>query len=132
MISADQKIFTLAEGSHTHGYRNEDGYFDEANASLGKFVGEALAKFYPGHPWGISSEIEHGIVKICIQGFTQWQSVIHVNSLKGDPSLKKVMRLAGELLERLNMPRNGFKMDAWRAANQKMPQHFYRNAKPPA
>ena len=131
MSKSDLKLFTLAEGSHTHGFHNKEGYFDEANAALGKHVGEALAKFYPGHPWGVASELEHGIVKLCIQGFSQWQYVIHAASLKGDPSMKRVMRAGGELLERLDMPRNGFKMDAWRAANAKLPQHFQRNMKPP-
>ena len=131
MSTADSKLFALAEGSHTHGFHNDNGYFDEANAELGKAVGTALARFYPGHPWGVASEIEHGILKICIQGFTQWQFVLKISRLKGDPAMKAVMRAGGELLERLGMPRKGFSMDAWRAANQAMPQHFFRNAKPP-
>lgn len=131
MSKADQKLFQLAAGSNTHGFHNEEGYFDAANSELCKAVGEKLAHHYPGHPWGVASEIEHGIVKIAIQGFTQWQYVLKISRLKGDPAMKAVMRAGGEMLERLKMPRNGFSMDAWRAASKAMPQHFYRNAKPP-
>jgi hypothetical protein len=132
MSAADQKLFSSkGEESHTHGVLNEDGYFDAANSTLQRMVGEALAKYYPGHPWGVMAEIEHGIVKIALQGFIQWPYVLHVSSLKGDPAMKAVMRGAGELLERLDMPRNGFQLDAWRQATRNKPHHFYRNAKPP-
>lgn len=102
-----------------------------ANDALCELVGEHLARVYPGHPWGIISQIESGIVKICLQGFQQWPVVIHVESLKGDPSMAKVTRYAGELLERLRMPRKGFDLASWQEANKRHNWLFNRNKKAP-
>ncbi len=102
-----------------------------ANDALCNLVGEHLAKVYPGHPWGVISQIESGIVKICLQGFQQWPVVIHVESLKGDASMAKVTRYAGELLERLRMPRKGFDLASWQEANKRHNWLFNRNKKAP-
>lgn len=113
------------------GLFNPHGDLDAANAEMVRRVGRKLSEEYPGHPWGVISEIEHGIVKICLMGFPQWPSVIHVSTLKNDPGLRSVVRYGGELLERLRMPRKGFSLADWRAANAAMPSHFFRNAKAP-
>lgn len=132
-MSLENKLFTLAEADliSENGLFNPDGAYDAANAAMCQLLGEKLATTYPGYPWGVMSEIEHGIVKIAIQGFTQWPVVIRVNSLKGDPSLKLVVKFAGELLERLQLSREKFKMDDFMAATHRLPHHFHRNAKAP-
>lgn len=132
MSNADSRLFTMdGHVAHERGLFNEHGYFDEANATLCRMVGERLTYYYPGHPWGVKSEIEHGVVKICVQGFSQWQYIVHVASLKGDPTMRKVFEGAGELLERLGMPRKGFSMADWLAAAKRFPAHFNRFTKAP-
>lgn len=132
-MNADSRLFSphRAELVTERGLFNLEGQYDAANAAMCKLIGRKLAEVYPGHPWGVVSEIEHGIVKICLQGFTQWPVTIRVSTLKGDPSLRAVVKYAGELLERLKMPRKGFSMADWRTANQRLPHHFHRNARAP-
>ena len=133
MSNADSRLFTAHKAPllHERGLFNLEGQFDAANEAMCKLIGEKLAAVYPGHPWGVMSEIEHGIVKIALQGFTQWPVVIKVSTLKGDPSLRAVVKYAGELLERLNMPRKGFNLADWKTANTLRPWHFHRNSKAP-
>ena len=132
MSSADSKLFTMGgQVAHSHGFFNEDGYFDNANATLTRMVGERLMAAYPGHPWGVCSEIEHGIVKISLQGFNQWCHVLKVERRKGDPAMRPVLKAAGEMLERFKMPRKGFSFADWHAASRKYPAHFNRFTKPP-
>lgn len=129
----DHRTFTLENGHHVRerGLFDPYGDFDAANDALCKLVGRKLADTYPGHPWGVIAEIEHGIVKIALQGFTQWPVLIKVSTLKGDPSLRAVVKYAGELLERLQLPRKGFNLADWKAANTRLPWHFNRNARAP-
>lgn len=130
--AADSKIFSGSfRESHEHGFRNPNGSFDAANSQLQRQIGACLSKHYPGHPWGVMAEIEHGIVKIALQGFTQWPFVIHCSTLKADPGLQSVIRAGGEILERLRMPRKGFSLADFKAATTRNPWHFYRNRKPP-
>ena len=133
MSFADSRLFGF-EGrkiESEHGLFNPYGDFDAANADMCRRIGRKLAQVYPGHPWGVMSEIEHGIVKVCLQGFPQWPMVIHVETLKSDPGFKSIVKWCGELLERLNMPRKGFSLADWRAANAIRPWAFNRNAKAP-
>lgn len=126
------RIFSFANPvTHEHGFRNPHGNFDAANEQLTKAIGRKLAATYPGHPFGVMAEIEHGIVKIALQGFTQWPYVLHIDTIKGDPGLNCVVRAGGEILERLKMPRKGFSLADFRAANARLPHHFFRNRKPP-
>lgn len=132
MSRAEASLFTLDVPVFTeHGLFDSQGDLDEANKAMCRLLGEKLATTYPGYPWGVISEIEQGIVKICLQGFTQWPVVIRISSLKGDPSLKLVTKFAGELLERLMLSRESFSMADWQTALRRLPHHFYRNAKAP-
>lgn len=130
---SDSHLFSLADAqiSSEQGLFDPHGAYDEANKAMCKLLGEKLASVYPGYPWGVMSEIEHGIVKIAIQGFTQWPITIRVNSLKGDPSLKLVVKFGGELLERLQLSREKFSMADFMSATHRLPWHFNRNAKAP-
>ena len=129
---ADSRMFQFnGQSRHTHGLMNAEGQYDDANDEMQKHIGTALARFYPGHPWAVMSEIEHGIVKIAIQGFVQWPFILHVATLKSDPGLKSVLRAGGELLERLKMPRHGFSVADWRSAMTAFPSQFHRNRKAP-
>lgn len=133
MSRLDSRLLTLSDAPliQERGLFNAHGQADAANEALCKLIGRKLSEVYPGHPWGVMAEVEHGIVKIALQGFTQWPVVIKISTLKGDPSLKSVVKYAGELLERLKMPRKGFSMADWQIASRAMPHHFFRNAKAP-
>lgn len=133
MSSRDRRLFSLAEAPmiDERGLFNIEGQHDAANKALCKLIGEKLATTYPGFPWGVMSEIEHGIVKIALQGFTQWPITIRISTLKGDPSLKTVVKFAGELLERLQLSRETFSMADFQTALRRLPYQFNRNARAP-
>lgn len=116
---------------HSTTVHDEAGALRAANERLCRHVGEALQRLYPFHPWAVSAEIEHGIVKVALTGFQQWPYVINVQTLKSDPSLSSVKKAGGELLERFQMPRAAFSPADWIVATQKMPWHFNRNAQAP-
>lgn len=132
MFTADHRLFRApADVLTERGLFNPDGRFDAVNKTLCREIGKKLAQHYPGHPWGVMAEAEHGIVKIALQGFTQWPYLIRLSTLKADPGLKSVVKAGGELLERLQMPRGGFSFADWRAADARLPWHFNRNSKAP-
>lgn len=128
---SDKKLFTLTDVAHERGLFNRDGQFDAMNDWVCKQIGEKLAQVYPGHPWGVMAEVEHGIAKIALGGFTQWPIVIKLSTIKSDPSLTSVVKYAGELLERLKMPRGAFDLGLHREAMARLPYQFNRNAKAP-
>lgn len=131
-ITPDHRLFRPSMTVQTeHGLFNPHGDFDAANERLCRVIGEKLAQHYPGHPWAVFAEIEHGIAKIALQGFTQWPYVIKISTLKADPGLRIVVKAGGELLERLKMPRGGFSLADWKSATTIRPWHFNRNKKAP-
>jgi hypothetical protein len=117
--------------THEHSALSEDGSFDSANTALCRLVGRKLEQEFPGVPWGVDAQIESGIVKVCVQGFAQWPYVIHVSTLKGDPSLRAVRKAGGELLERFQISRSKFSIADWQTANRRHNWLFHRNSKAP-
>lgn len=93
-----------------------------ADMALARQVGTALKAFYPGHPWFVEVSHAQGVVLISIPALTaENRYVVHIANLKGDPSMKAVMRGAGELLERFNLPRSGFDAAHFIAALKSQP-----------
>lgn len=130
--NADHRLYKpSSQVSHEHGFHDMQGQRAAANERLVKMVGNKLAQLYPGHPWFVSAEIEHGIVKVALQGFAQWPYVIHVATIKSDPGLYCVREAGGHILERLKMPRHGFSLADYVTATRAMPQQFFRNRKAP-
>jgi hypothetical protein len=118
MSRPDNRIFNgRTIERHGHGFHNGKGQFDVANSSLARIVKATLDREYAGHPWHITAEVEHGIVKIALSGMAHWAMVVKVSDLKGDPSLKLAKKSAGELLERYGMSRLNFSMADWQKAN---------------
>ena len=115
---------------HEHGLFN-DGQFDAMNEWVVKEIGQKLAKVYPGYPWGVSAEVEHGICKIQLAGLAQWGAIIKLETLKSDPNLNSVMRRAGELLETFKLARGEGDFSKFREVLHRYPHHFYRNAPVP-
>lgn len=75
---------------------------------LAKEVGEALHAAYPGHAWAVY--VEGGVLHIRnLRLSGKWGMAVHVAKL-GDATARKakVIRFAGELLERAGWRRGGF------------------------
>lgn len=82
-------------------------------------VADVLQRHYPGHPWMIEVSHKQGVVMISIPLFMKRKKwVIHIQTLKTDPMLRTVMRAGGAILERYNVPRNGFGLDHFLGALQ--------------
>lgn len=81
---------------------------------------------YPDHPWHVEADHAQGIVKIKIpqlMGATNW-GVIPIRYLKNEGELRRhVMRVAGEILERYQLPRARFSPDEFMRAWHRQPLH---------
>lgn len=134
-----QIISKTSERFHAPGQvRHERGTFHDPelryaalNTSLCKRIMEVLLKHYSSPFWCIEAAVEHGIVKIWMQGFAQWPYVIKISTLKGDPGMKAVVEAGGHLLERLRIPRSSFNIADYKAALSLHPSAFSRNKKAP-
>lgn len=106
-----------------------DPFFD-ADLSLTKRIAAILEFHYPAHPWQVEVSHAKGCVFMSLPAVMKRNEkfVLHTEALKTDPGLRSVMRAAGEILERYNMPRMGFKLDDFLAARDRGP--FGRRAPP--
>lgn len=88
-------------------FRGEPGHSVELDdMMLTKRIMETLCKHYPGHLWEVCVNSEGGVV--IIKNFRisfAYGMVLHLRNIYLDPSLKRVIRAAGELLERANLKR---------------------------
>jgi hypothetical protein len=87
-----------------------------------RWVGDKLEREYPGHAWDV--RCEQGIVRFQLRHLMPSDAwyVVKLSDLSSDPGGRRtVLRGAGELLERYNLPRRGFSVDDWRIALNKMP-----------
>lgn len=77
---------------------------DARDMTIAKDVADALYKHYPGHPWAAS--IRGGVIFIRNLSISNSHGMcVHLSSYYADPGNKKIIRLAGELLERANLNR---------------------------
>lgn len=101
-----------------------DPYKDAAIA-VAKWAGEFLHRHYPGHAWHVEANVTAtgGHVKIRLNGIMPPQAwyFLRLSEMQTDPSGRRIMRAAGELLERYNLHRGAFGLDDWRAALTSMP-----------
>lgn len=101
------------------------------NMALSTRIWEVLQLHYPGHPWGVGVSHRQGVAQIFMPTFTQWSYVIRLSELKADPGMKMVVRGAGEMLERFNLPRSGFSTDHYVNALREWKPAFNYRKKPP-
>lgn len=100
----------------------KDDPYAAADAELAQKIYSVVNRYYPNHPWKIISNIEQGIVQINLPLFMGINYyVIKVSHLKNDPSLKLVKNACGEILERYQIPRQGFDRDHFQTAVAAMP-----------
>ena len=76
---------------------------------LAKRAADLLNKHYPGHLWAVNVNSEGGVMLIR----NLWISaaycmVLHLKNVYQDPTLKSVVRMGGEFLERAHMERGKF------------------------
>lgn len=94
-----------------------------ADLALTKMIAEVLERHYPAHPWMV--EVSHAkgcaFISLPIIMKRNQKYVLHIDKLKMDPGLRSVMRAAGEILERHNVPRAGFAIDHFLAARNAGP-----------
>lgn len=101
-----------------------DGTFDslkEADMTMARAVGRVLHEAYPKYPWRIISEIRQGYVAFqlpelmgpTLHGFIRMADMGLMND-------KLILDTAGEILERMGLPRGRCDMDLYRAAKFKL------------
>jgi hypothetical protein len=86
-------------------------------------IAETIQKHYPGHAWMIEVSHAQRVAMLSIplfMGRNKW--VIHIDTLKSDPTQRAVMRAAGEILERYKIPRNAFGLDDFLMALEGIPK----------
>lgn len=106
-----------------------DDPFVQADLALTVKISEVLERHYPAHPWMVTVSHAQGYaaIKLPILMKRNQHHILHITTLKSDPGLKCVIRAAGEILERLNIPRAGFAIDHFLHARSKTP---YGRARP--
>ncbi len=103
----------------------EDGEEDPnayADMAMATNVGRVLTAHYPGHFWNVECSHRQGVVLINIpilMGQIKYNTPIR--ELWSDPGGLSVMRAAGEILERFNIPRTGFEVGHFREALARRP-----------
>lgn len=101
-----------------------DGTFDEyalADQSLAKDVAEVLKSTYPGYPWHVMSEIKQGYVAFRLPELMGATLFCFIRIADKDRIGKKIiLDTAGNLLERMGLPRGRCDLDAYRAAKKRL------------
>jgi hypothetical protein len=87
-----------------------------ADATICKQALAVLQHHYGAHLWVVSCNSQQGIMTIGVPELCEWAYVLHLTTVFSDPSLKCVVRGAGEFLERYKIPRSNMNMDAYYAA----------------
>lgn len=90
--------------------------------AVARRVGQTLEHHYPGQPFEIRVDAKQGVLMIRLNPMMglHWH-VIHLTTIKSDPALRCVVRAAGEILERYNIPRANFSLDHFLAARESVP-----------
>ena len=128
--SGRHAVHSNRRGFTNHTMDVESDPFLAADLALTKRIAALMEFHYPGHPWQVEVSHAKGCVFISLPVVMKRNEkyVLHTAALRTDPGLRSVMRAAGEILERYNMPRMGFKLDDFLAARDKGP--FGRRATP--
>jgi len=112
-------------------YENLDDSGDEdpfarAKMAICKWTAARLEAFYSGHPWMVEVRMNRwgGVIQIQLRGLmppNHWYS-IPLSKVISDPGGRTtILKGAGELLERYNIPRTNFSLDQWRQAIERFP-----------
>lgn len=105
--------------------------FHSANRTLAIRMWDAIQAEYPGTPILPGANHAQGICALYVPLFTPQPYIIHIANLAADPGLVRVVRAAGEILERYRIPRSGFKTDHWVSAITRFKPTYRLADKPP-
>jgi hypothetical protein len=83
------------------------------NKALCDYVGEPLARTYPGYRWRV--EVKGGLIDIRCEHATGRAGYTFNIAKNGLPDRKAIMLAGGEILERFHLGRRGFSEDAYRS-----------------
>lgn len=120
---------TMKRASYYNNRRIETEAVDSNDAravpwevAVAKKAGAILERHYPGQPFELRVDAREGVLRMRLNPFMglHWH-VVHLATLAGDPGFKAVIRAAGEILERYQMPRAGFSLDHFLAARSQIP-----------
>lgn len=119
--------FTTAEITYeAPGDGIEDDPYKVADLSLTLRLAETIDAHYPGHPWEIQVSHSQGIATISLPLFMGPinKYSIHLDYLSNDPTCRSAVRGAGEILERYRVPRQGFSLDEFLIARDRIPKQL--------
>lgn len=105
--------------------------FRAADDRVMRDIWGVLQRHYPGHPWGTKCDHSQGIAQILLPTFTDWQQIIRLDDYYSDPGRRLVIKLAGEFLERYKMPRKGFDVGHYMAAQHRILPFLNMKRRPP-
>lgn len=106
--------------------RDQVSPFKNADDALTHAAGVMIYSLFPGHPWKVYADHRQGVIVIAIpalMGATN-KGIIPIAMLANEGMLRKcVLKVAGEILERYNLPRSGFSADEFTRALNAIPIH---------
>lgn len=99
-----------------------------ADMRLVKRIGNCLEFHHPGHFFRVTVDHELRLVRIELPPLleTPYSYNIPISVLSCDPGLRTIIRAAGEILERYQMPRTRWDADQYRTAVKAQPIHANR------
>lgn len=93
----------------------------KADQNTAAIVGETLHRHYPGHLWTVWADSLAGVVVIRHAGLSSKKGyVIKMIDMVSDPSMSKVIKAGGEILERYGVKRGQFKIDDFPRQNPQL------------
>lgn len=125
------RAFTGARIAHETVGEGQPDPHKGANERLVREIWAVLQSHYPGQPWHVAASHGTGMAQIFLPSFTTWSFNIRLRDLAGDPGMRVVVKGAGELLERYRLPRAGFDVAHYIAAQKRFQPLFNMNRRPP-
>ena len=97
--------------------RQEDTGIPPNDLALAKRITDVLLQHYAGHPWAVWVSHEQGVALIRNLGLklngvryaSDYAMNMHLKDLVNDPTLKTVVKMGGEMLERWNIDREKYR-----------------------
>lgn len=88
--------------------RDLDGAMEPVNREFARRIYAHLDKQYPGHFWEVECQLQHGKLEIRLPHLDIKGMFVNLHDLNGDPGLKTITKVGGELLERYRQKRGKF------------------------
>lgn len=100
-------------------FSDTDEFRKKADAAIAQWIDDILHQHYYGHLWTVTVDSRPNVGMVYIRhNLTPQKAGIRIRLPDIDPNGRIVVRLAGELLERYNVPRAALDVDAMLIARQ--------------